>query len=302
MPSADNEYLMRIWEMMSGEDGGSGIKADVSVTVPPVTVDTTALQAEIGGTTDAAVVGDNVGSLAAKARGLNKTVDDVHDVTNHALQVNVVAGAGGGGAMTVADGADVALGSTTDSGVTTDANGTVIGFLRGIIKLIIAKLAVKAASGDFADGSVATLGAKADAKDDHTDATAITLMQVLKAISYYLQNPASQAVTMASILVPDTNKDLDAVACGAGATVWTPAGGAKVRLMGGCISVSAACSVVFTEQTAGTVIFRTPKLLVDTPYNFDLGNSKLTGTADHTLIATSSSAANVTGTLYGKES
>lgn len=45
-------------------------------------------------------------------------------------------GGGGGGAVTVADGADVALGATTDAAVSTDANGTVNAHLRGLDKLL----------------------------------------------------------------------------------------------------------------------------------------------------------------------
>jgi hypothetical protein len=39
-----------------------------------------------------------------------------------------------GGAVTIADGGDVAQGTTTDAGIITDVSGTVIGFLRGAIK------------------------------------------------------------------------------------------------------------------------------------------------------------------------
>lgn len=49
------------------------------------------------------------------------------------------------------------------------------------------KMATKSASGDFADGAVTTLGAKADAKSSDTDTTAITVMQVLKQLSYESQ-------------------------------------------------------------------------------------------------------------------
>lgn len=45
-----------------------------------------------------------------------------------------ITGGGGGGAVTVADGADVAEGATTDAAVTTDAAGTVSGKLRGLVK------------------------------------------------------------------------------------------------------------------------------------------------------------------------
>jgi hypothetical protein len=43
---------------------------------------------------------------------------------------------GGGGAVTVANGADVAQGTTTDAAITSDASGTVTGFLRGLVKMI----------------------------------------------------------------------------------------------------------------------------------------------------------------------
>ena len=54
---------------------------------------------------------------------------------------------------------------------------------------------VTAESGGFADGSIVTLGAKADDKSAATDTTPITMMQILKEISYMEQNPASRAVT-----------------------------------------------------------------------------------------------------------
>lgn len=49
----------------------------------------------------------------------------------------------------------------------------------------------------MADGDSVTIGAKADARSTATDTTAITMMQVLKEISYMEQNPASRAVTNA---------------------------------------------------------------------------------------------------------
>jgi hypothetical protein len=45
-------------------------------------------------------------------------------------------GGGGGGAVTVANGADTAEGSTTDVAVTSDANGTISGKLRGLVKIL----------------------------------------------------------------------------------------------------------------------------------------------------------------------
>lgn len=43
-------------------------------------------------------------------------------------------GGGGGGAVTVAEGADVVEGATTDAAVVTDTNGTISGKLRGLVK------------------------------------------------------------------------------------------------------------------------------------------------------------------------
>jgi hypothetical protein len=53
------------------------------------------------------------------------------------------------------------------------------------------------ASGAVVDGAIVTLGAKTDAKNTATDATSVSIMQVLKEISYMAQNPASVAVTNA---------------------------------------------------------------------------------------------------------
>lgn len=45
-------------------------------------------------------------------------------------------GGGGGGAVTIADGADVVLGSLADPAITTDSAGTINGKLRGLIKIL----------------------------------------------------------------------------------------------------------------------------------------------------------------------
>jgi hypothetical protein len=102
---------------------------------------------------------------------------------------------------------------------------------------------------------------------------------------------------------PNVRKDLSAVTITTITTVWTPTTGTKFRLMGGCISVSAACNVLFEDNAAaaGNFIFRTPKLAADTPYNFDLGNGYKSAAVNQLLKATSSAAAAITGTLYGIE-
>lgn len=69
--------------------------------------------------------------------GVQQSPANVIDSTNNAVRVNVVAGGGGGGGpATIADGADVAEGSTTDIAITSDANGTISGKLRGLVKIL----------------------------------------------------------------------------------------------------------------------------------------------------------------------
>lgn len=105
------------------------------------------------------------------------------------------------------------------------------------------------------------------------------------------------------IRVQSFRVSLSAVSITSIATVWTPTTGKKFRLMGGSISLSAAASVLFEDNSAGAgnFIWRSPKLLTDTPYNFDMGNGFLSAAANNVLKATASATATITGTLYGTE-
>ena len=114
-------------------------------------------------------------------------------------------------------------------------------------------------------------------------------------------SPSAQAPRRVEMFMPDTFKDLDAVAAGSIVTVWTPVANKQVRFMGLTVSVSAACSLLFEDNAAAAFVFRTPKLLADTPYTFDLGNGFPLAAANNVLKATSSAAADITGTLYGVE-
>lgn len=110
-------------------------------------------------------------------------------------------------------------------------------------------------------------------------------------------------VTGDLVRVQSFRKDMSGVTITTIQTVWTPQAGKKFRLMGGSFSVSAAVSVLFEDNSAGAsnFIWRTPKLLADTPYNFDLGNGRLSANVGAVLKATASAAAVITGTLYGTE-
>lgn len=103
---------------------------------------------------------------------------------------------------------------------------------------------------------------------------------------------------------PATFKDLAAVTITTIATVWTPATGKAIRLLGGTISVSAASNVLFEDNSAhaDNFVFRTPKLEADKPYTFSLGRrGKRLAAVDNVLKATGSAAGTVTGTLWGVE-
>ena len=102
---------------------------------------------------------------------------------------------------------------------------------------------------------------------------------------------------------PAKFKDLNAVSITSIATVWTPASGKTVTFMGGSISVSAACNVLFEDNSAaaGNFLWRTPELSPGVAYNFYLGNGKRLTAADRVVKATASAAASITGTLYGAE-
>ena len=75
-------------------------------------------------------------------------------------------------------------------------------------------VASKAAINTYVDGSIVTIGAKADAKSTATDTTAVTAMQVLKEISYMEQNPASRAVTNAGTFATQATLQTGSAAIG----------------------------------------------------------------------------------------
>jgi len=146
------------------------------------------------------------------------------------------------------------------------------------------------------------------------DAAGTALYGVAAAMADALANPTIGKIGVLPLVfngatwdrerTPNVFKDVSAVTVTTIATVWTPASGKKFRLMGGVISASAAMNVLFEDNSAGAgnFVFRTPKLLADTPFAFTLGgNGKISATVDNVLKATGSAAGAITGTLYGVE-
>lgn len=115
------------------------------------------------------------------------------------------------------------------NGVTTlmGAGNTGTGSQRVTIASDQAAVASKAAINTYVDGSIVTLGAKADAKSTATDTTAVTMMQVMKQISASVQAPPSQAVTNAgtfavqATLAAETTKVIGTVNVAAAQTLAT---------------------------------------------------------------------------------
>ena len=101
--------------------------------------------------------------------------------------------------------------------------------------------------------------------------------------------------------VSTLTKDMSAVAIGTIATVLTPTSGKKYRLLGAMFSASAACNVLFEDNAGGNFICRTPTLAADTPFRLALGDGYLATANNNVLKATSSAAANITGTLFYAE-
>lgn len=105
-------------------------------------------------------------------------------------------------------------------------------------------------------------------------------------------------------LIPAVYKDLSAVSVGVLATVWTPASGKKIRLLGGILSVSGNVSLLFEDNSSGNFVFRTPMITADTAFRFDLPGGRLLSAANNVLKLTqtpNSPSVTVTGTLFGIE-
>jgi len=110
--------------------------------------------------------------------------------------------------------------------------------------------------------------------------------------------------TMDRTRVPVVFKTLNAVAIGSEATIWTPAGGKKFRVMGGIVSVGvAAGNVLLKDNTAGTTIFIIPKAPLDTPIVLpaNIANGILSAAANNVLTATGVATATLSGTIFGTE-
>lgn len=133
---------------------------------------------------------------------------------------------------------------------------------------------------------------------------------------YRASIPAVTAGDIADLLVdaagrlrlaftPATFKMISAVAIVAGtlATVWTPASGKKVRLLGWSLSSSAAARLQFEDSgTAGTVIAQTPLLAAAGVHDaHHLGEGVALAAVNNTLKLDVTANATVSGMVFGVE-
>lgn len=166
---------------------------------------------------------------------------------------------GGKQAVTIADGDDVAEGSTTDAGVTGDTAGTVSAKLRGLNKELAPQPVTGAISGSNLQqaGVVAFLRAR-DATDGNfyplaipdapaADGVAVTAVGNLLAVWSALR-VATAPDSWDGLRTPNVYRTVSAAASGDTA-IWTPASGKKFRLMRYMLSVTANAA----RATAGVI-------------------------------------------------
>lgn len=161
----------------------------------------------------------------------DKETNNIYSYTqtdNNVIAKNVVIYGADGQILSVIDGS---LSATVTGSVTANAgtnlntsalaleSGGNLATIAGAISS--SKMATKSSDGDFV-----TLGAKTDAKSTATDATAVSLISLLKQISYMEQNPASRAVTGTITANAGTNLNTSALATSANQTAQSTLFGA----------------------------------------------------------------------------
>jgi len=97
--------------------------------------------------------------------------------------------------------------------------------------------------------------------------------------------------------------DAVAVTAGAPATVWTPASGKTVRLLGWALSSTAGEALEFQDSgTPGTVIAQTPLLAAAGLHtSLDIGEGVVLAAAENTLKLDVTATSTVSGMVFGVE-
>lgn len=121
----------------------------------------------------------------------------------------------------------------------------------------------------------------------------------------YLLVDAAGRLIVIQQYVPNVFKHIDSVAITAGtpATIWTPASGKTIRLLGYSLTASASASMEFQDSAAaGTVIFATGVAGIITPVvNPTMGAGLVLAAADNTLELDVTASVTISGTVFGIE-
>jgi hypothetical protein len=180
------------------------------------------------------------------------------------LSGNVIGGAGaGGGPATIADGADVTLGATTDIAVVSDSNGTISGKLRGLVK-ILASVWDSVNGRLKVDGSGVTQpisGAISFTAPQHTIVDSGTLTAVTSitnalpagsnVIGHVIVDSGSTSVITGNVTVTQaTGTNLHAVIDSGSVTVNNGAGAAAVNIQDGGNSITVDGTVALGAGSA----------------------------------------------------
>jgi hypothetical protein len=96
---------------------------------------------------------------------------------------------------------------------------------------------------------------------------------------------------------------LSAVNINAEATLWTPAGGKRFRLIGGLVSIgTAAGNVIFKDGAGGATFLILPQGALNDPFPFRLGDAGyLSAAVNNPLRAQGAATATISGHIYGYE-
>lgn len=247
-----------------------------------------------GVTTDAAVVGDNPGTVSAKLRGLTKIFNDIWDSVNHRLHVNVD-NANANGQTTMSASAPVVIASDQSpvavKGSATGAAAPAQAFYIGMSNF---------------SGVLQGLRSSANVGYDATDPNTLLPVAQYAAGGTGGAGITANLVRVATIYKAFNAQALTAIAGNTPVSIWTPAAGRKFRLMGYWFSTSAAAGLVFHDLASvgggGLIPFPSPVAaaagILQSP---PIGNGFLSATINNQLWIDATAATTVTGFVWGVE-
>lgn len=202
--------------------------------------------------------------------------------------------------QTLVDGANATHGAIADAAVAAGAAGSFSAKLRSISRDLVANIVLAAGANviggvTIADGSAATIGAKADAKSTATDTTAISAMQVWKQISASVQALVSGLITTGSQASPSATY-LSVVAAGDVAATASDTG--NPLKIGGASSSATPTKVTAGQRVAAWFGLRGEQVCVGaTRENKGKQHTTITSSTAETTVVTQ--IASIFADLYG---